>query len=150
MAQPGLRLRGQEVRVVVMQDGATIAEINSVASTDSNTDLVIQEDGFLGETANRYDTILNGFGGGFEMQLTTANWIKFADAAIAKAQRVSPGTIFNVVRIDLFSDGSSIVHTFSDVAWGPIPETVGGRAEFVKVKLTFKCSERATQVSSFV
>ena len=150
MAEPGLRLRGQEVRIVVLQNGSTVSEINSITMMDTNTDLVIQEDGFLGEVVNRYDTILNGYGGNFELHVTTADYIALEKAAVEKAQRLVPGTVFNVVRVDLFADGTSNIHTFTNVAWGPIPENIAGRAAFVKVKLSFKCSEKATQTSAIL
>lgn len=149
MAEPGLRLRGQEIKVVVLTDGSKVTELNSISNVSDEPEIAIQQDGFLGEIADRVDSIFHVHGGSFEMQVNTANWVLFRNAIISKAQRLTT-TVFNVVRVDIFADGTSIIYTYSNVSFGSPPQNAGGRAEFVKVKLTFKCSEAPTQVSAFL
>jgi hypothetical protein len=132
----------------VLQDGQLVGSIDSVSSFNGNTMLEIKEDGFLGEPTNRFDEVLNGFGGDFEMQVTGSAWINFELAVLDRATRRVPGTVFNVVRTDLYPNGDSAIYTYKDVHWGEIPAAVGGRAEFVKVKASFKCSERPVQVNA--
>ncbi len=141
------RIKGQEIRVAISQDGAAIAAIDSVGTLGDETAFDLKEDGFLGEPINRFDEILNGYGGDFEMQVTTSAWMVFQQAVRDRATRVTPGTVFNVVRTDLFPNGESLVITYGDVHWGAQPTTVGGRGEFVKIKATFKCSERSEQLN---
>lgn len=136
------RLKGQEVSVRVINAGNVVAEIDSVSSFNDATAFELKEDGFLGEGVNRFDEILNGFGGDMEIQIAKAAWITLQQSIIDRAQRLTPEVVFNVVRTDLFANGDSLIFTYQDVHWGEMPTTVASRGDFVKVKLTFKCSER--------
>ncbi len=143
-APVGLRLKGQEIsiRVVAGNPPAPLATIDSISDFNDEIAFKLLEDGFLGEVTNRFDTILDGYGGDFTMQLTDSGWIQFPQFIIAKATRQSPNLIFNVVRSDLFANGSSLVYVYSDVSWGAMPQKVGNRGEYVKVSANFKCSSR--------
>lgn len=149
MAAPGQRLKGQEVSIRVLQSGNVLQSIDSVSSFNEEVDLEIKSDGFLGEPVNRFDEVLNGYGGDFEMQTTNSNWIRLQQAIIARAQR-TPGSIattFNVIRTDLYENGDSNVFAYVDVKWGGMPTTIGARGEYVKVKGSFKCSNRGVQTN---
>lgn len=144
------RLRGQEIRVAIIDDGTTNNNVNSIGSFNENVDGEIQEDGFLGEIVNRFDDILNGFGGDMEFQLTTANWVLLQNRIIERMTRQVPGRVFNVVRTDQFANGESAVFVYKDVKWGAMPTAVPTRKDFVKVKASFKCSERSQQINAFI
>ena len=141
------RLKGQEVSIRIIQDGNVATSIDSVGNFGDETDFEIKSDGFLGEPVNRFDEILNGYGGDFEMQVTNSSWIILQQAIRDRATRVNPSTIFNIVRTDLFPSGDSLIITYSDVHWGAQPTTIGGRGEYVKIKANFKCSERDEQLN---
>lgn len=141
------RLKGQEVRIVVNLNGATLSTIDSVGSFGDTTEFEIKSDGFLGEPVNRFDEILNGYGGDFEIQVTTSLWIVLQQAVRDRATRVQPGYVFNVIRTELFPSGDSLIITYVDVHWGEQPTTIGGRGEYVKIKASFKCSERDEQLN---
>ncbi len=142
------RLKGQEISIRVLQDGNLIASIDSIATFNEEIDLEIKSDGFLGESVNRFDEILNGFGGDFEMQCTGTGYLAWQEAIIARAQRRTPNIKFNVMRTDLYPNGDSAIFTYKDVHWGAMPSSIGARGEFVKVKANFKCGERATNVNA--
>ena len=142
------RLKGQEISLRMLKDGALISALDSIGTFNGNTMLEIKEDGFLGEPTNRFDEVLNGFGGDFEMQVTSSAWINFETAITDRATRRIPGTTFNVIRTDLYPNGDSAIYTYKDVHWGELPQSVGGRVEFVKVKANFKCSERPVQINA--
>lgn len=127
-----LRLRGQEVSIKVTAAGQLVTAIDSVASFDDSIMFEIKEDGFLGEVANRFDEVLNGYSGNLEMQVTNAKWLNFTGQIEARAKRQQPALVFNMVRTDFFANGDSAVITYPDVKFGAIPTTVGGRQEFVK------------------
>ena len=139
------RLKGQEISVRVLTDGKLVKSIDSIASFNEEVDLEIKSDGFLGESVNRFDEILNGYGGDFEMQLTSSAFIDFQEAIIARATRRTPNTVFNVVRTDLYPSGDSAIFTYKNVYWGGQPTSIGARGEFVKAKANFKCGARAVQ-----
>lgn len=142
------RLKGQEISVRILQDGVVFRTIDSISSFNESVALEIKEDGFLGEPTNRFDEVLNGFGGDFEAQTTNSNFIQLQLAVIEKATRRTPGITFNVVRVDLYPNGDSNIFTYVDVHWGEQPTSIGGRGDFVKYKASFKCSERSVVTNS--
>jgi hypothetical protein len=147
-APVGARLKGQEIsiRVLAGNPPEALATIDSISEFNDNTSFKLLEDGFLGEVVNRFDEVLDGYGGDFTMQVTNSGWVQFQQAIIDRATRVDPTIVFNVVRTDLFADGSSLVWVYTDAKWGEMPSKVGGRADFVKVSCNFKCSVRPVLV----
>lgn len=144
------RLKGQEVSIRVVTDGTTDATIDSVSNFNDEVALELKEAGYLGETVNRFDEILNGFGGDFEANITKADWNLLVTAIVNRARRITPTTVFNVVRTDLFPNGDSAIYVYSDVKWGPVPTAIASRGDYVKPKLQFKCSERANQINAVI
>ena len=144
------RLKGQELSIRIVNDGTTDATIDSVANFNDEVALEIKEAGYLGETVNRFDEILNGHGGDMEINITKANWNQLVTAIINRARRITPSTVFNVVRTDLFPNGDSAIYVYSDVKWGPLPTSVASRGDYVKPKLQFKCSERQVQINAVI
>jgi hypothetical protein len=141
------RLKGQEVSIRVLLNGLVQSTIDSVGSFGDETDFELKSDGFLGEPVNRFDEILNGYGGDFELQVTTSLWIQLQQAIRDRATRVQPAYVFNIVRTELYPSGDSLVITYLDVKWGAQPTTIGGRGEYVKIKANFKCSDRTEQIN---
>lgn len=141
----GDRLKGQEVSIRVVQNGTLIASLDSIASFNEEMKSEIKEDGFLGEGTNRFDDIHNGYGGDFEFQFRRPDWVTFQLAVQARQTRRQPNLVFNVVRTDLHADGTSNVFTYKDAKWGPMSASIGSRADFVKGKAQFACSERAVK-----
>lgn len=140
------RLRGQEVEIRMIRDSVPEATITSIASFEETFKLEKKEDGFLGETTNRYDHIFNGVDGKLEFQVNTNDWILFQNAVKSQAQRKTPGSLFNMVRTDYYANGQTTIITYGDVKFGPQPTSVAGRGEFVKVSVDFSCSDRAEQL----
>lgn len=136
------RLKGQEVSIRVINAGVVVAAIDSVSSFNEEVALELKEAGFLGEFVNRFDEILNGFGGDMEIHLTRADVVELELAIVNKAQRLIPNLVFNVIRTDIFPNGDSNIYTYTDVHWGPISSPVASRGDYVKKKYQFKCSER--------
>ena len=136
------RLKGQEVSIRVVNAGVVQAAIDSVSSFNDSIALEIKEAGYLGEFVNRFDEILNGYGGDAEINMTRADSDLLDQAVVARATRVSPQLVFNIIRTDFYPNGDSNVYTYTDVHWGEIPTTIGSRGDYVKKKFTFKCSER--------
>lgn len=136
------RIRGQEVSIRVINAGTVVGAIDTVSTFNDETAMEIKEAGYLGEFVNRFDEVLNGFGGDMEINLTRADAQQLDDAIIAKAKRESPALVFNVIRTDFYPNGDSNIYTYEDVHWGAIPTTIGARGDYVKKKYQFKCSER--------
>jgi len=145
---PGLRVKGQDISVRVINAGVVVGSIDSIASMNDNVALELKEDGFLGETANRFDEILNGYGGDFEFQVHRGDWNTFVSAITDKAERRTPDVQFNVVRVDYYPNGDTVTYTYTDVHWGAIPTAVASRGDFVKPRLEFRCTERPHQLEA--
>lgn len=135
-----LRLRGQEVSIRIIRAGVVEDDITSISTFNDEDALEIKEDGFLGENTNRFDEILNGHGGDMEIQVSNSKAYQLRQSILDKAARRTPDVVFNVVRSDFFANGDSAVKTYLDVHWGSIPTTISSRGDFVKLKLSFKCS----------
>lgn len=143
-------LLGQDVALRIVQDDTVYAELNFQNSFNDSADVEIKESGHLGEKVNRFTEILNGYSGDFECQVKTAAWVDWSLAVEARARREVLGSVFSIVRVDRYSDGTNLTVTYEDVAWGQIPTSVGSRGDFVKVKGSFKCSVRTPQKDSFL
>lgn len=142
------RLKGQSVEIRVVQGGNVVQTLQSIENFTSNVDIVLKEDGFLGETVNRFDSVFNGYGGSFSNQPNDASYHEFQDAMVAKARRERPDLVFNIIRTEFFDNGSTAVVTFLDVAWGGTGSEVGSRADYTKSKFEWKCSEKDTQLNN--
>lgn len=139
---PDQRLKGQEVSIRVINSGVVVGAIDSVSTFSDEVKLELKQAGYLGEFTDRFDEIMNGFGGDVEVNLTRADAQDLENAIISRAQRVTPSLTFNIVRTDFYPNGDSNIYTYSDVKFGAIPTTIGARGDFVKKKFQFGCSER--------
>lgn len=137
------RLKGQEVVIKLVRDSVVVTEISAIGSFNDNVDIEMKQDAFLGEQSDQYDDHFKGYTFDLEFQIADALWVEFQLAVISRASRAQPGLVFNVVRSDLFSNGSSIIYTYQDVKFGAQPTSVASRGDFVKVKLAGGCSNRA-------
>lgn len=146
MADP--RLKGQEVEIRVVSGSQVVSEISSIASFNDNTNFEIKSDGFLGEVVNRHDEVLNDYTGDFEFQVSDAKYWEFIKLIEDRATRKQPALVFNIVRTDFFANGSSAIVTYTNVSWGGIPQSIGSRVDFVKVKASFATGDRSVQINS--
>lgn len=142
------RLKGQEVSIKIISGGVLVNSIDSVSSFNDSVSLELKEQGYLGEKVNRFDEILNGFGGDFEYNVTSGDWNILVQSIIDRATRVTPDTVYNVVRTDFYPNGDSSIYTYQDVKWGEIPTAISSRTDYVKVRMQFKCSERPVKVNA--
>jgi len=142
------RLKGQEVSIRISAAGVVQDSIDAVASFNDSVAYELKEDGFLGETVNRFDEILNGYGGDMEFQPTRANWNLLEQQITARATRETPDLEFTIVRTDFYPNGDTTIYTYKDVSFGPLPTTVASRGDYVKVRLEFRCSERPIKINA--
>ena len=144
------RLKGQEVSIRVVSNGVVVASIDSVSAFNEQVMLELKEAGYLGETVNRFDEILNGYGGDFEFHVTSASWNELVGQIEARATRRQPDLQFNVIRTDIFPNGDTSIYNYRDVFWGNIPTSVSSRGDYVKPRMEFKCNERPVANNSLV
>jgi hypothetical protein len=143
-------LEGQQITIRAVTDGDLVAELKFITSFNDTVKQEVKENGYLGEPFNRFSDIHNGYGFDFEAHVNTSGWIAWEKAKTARAQRAQAATVFDVVRIDNFSDGSNLTFTYLDVAWGEQPTSIGSRGDKVKIKASGMCSERTAEENAFV
>ena len=144
------RLKGQEVEVRIVRNGVPEVTISSIASFEDTAKFEKKEDGFLGESTNRYDEIYNGNDAKCDMHVNNYDWMKLQNAIKERAQRKTPGLVINIVRTDYYTNGQTAIITYPDVHFGPSTTSIGGRGEFVKVTLDFSCGERDDSLQNSV
>lgn len=142
------RLKGQEISIRVVQASNLITSIDAISAFNDTIALELKEEGYLGETVNRFDEILNGFGGDMEFHVTRADWNELTQAIIDRATRLTPDLIFNVIRTDFFPNSDSAIYTYRDAKWGPIPTSVASRGDYVRPRMEFRCSERPVKINA--
>lgn len=135
------RLKGQETQIQVIQGGTVVAAFNAIGSFSDTQKSEKLEQGYLGETTNRHDDIFNGFDGNFNFHMENNSWAAFASAMRARQRRAQPDLVFNIVRADSFPNGQSFTRTYQDVKFGPLPNNIGGRGDYVEGTIDFSCDE---------
>lgn len=146
MAEP--RLQGQQISIRIIEDGSVVNEIDSIGTFDDGVKLALKEDGFLGEPVNRFDEVLEGYTFSFEYQPTKADHMRLVLSIEERARREVPNRVFNIVRTDFFSNGSTAIFTYVDVKWGPAGTNVASRGDFAKIKMEGACSQRDVQINA--
>lgn len=135
------RLKGQECAIQVIQGGTIVNAFNAMASFNDNQKSAKIEQGYIGETTNRHDDIYNGFDGGFEFHMESADWANFSAAMIARQRRFQPELVFNVLRTDFLPNGQQFTRTYLDVKFGPLPTNISDRGSYVSGSIDFSCDE---------
>jgi hypothetical protein len=133
------RLRGQEVSVIIVADGQILKTITKVQSVEINTEVKILEEGYLGETVNRYDEILIGYNGKLKFHLDNPDYVDFFQLLTERAARRREFKV-NITATFAFANGQVRRGQLQDVAFGDLPLSAGGRAEYVQSSLNFKGS----------
>jgi len=142
------RLKGQEISIRIIQAGNVVGSIDAISAFNDTVALELKEQGYLGETVNRFDEILNGFGGDMEFHVVKSDWHSLVESIIARATRKQPDLVFNVVRTDFYPNQDTAIYTYQDVKWGPIPTAVASRGDYVKPRMEFRCEARPVQVNA--
>ena len=136
----GQRIKGQEVETSLVLSGNVIA-LTAARSMDVTFKLEKKEEGYLGETTQRYDTIFNGVEGKISYHFDNATPLAFILAIVDKAQRRTPGAIANVKCVMNFPDGSRARITIPNVEFGPMPLSFGARADYGTFEVDFSASK---------
>ena len=143
-------LLGQDIAVRIVKGSTLFSELRLTNSFNETVKTEIKESGHLGEKVNRFQEILNGYGGDFEANVNRAAWVQWQEAVIARATRQDPDAVFVIVRLDTYGDGSTNLFTYEEIAWGEMPTSIGSRGDFVKVKGSFSCSKRTVSQDAVI
>jgi hypothetical protein len=137
----GQRIKGQEVSILITVDGEVQSEITDLQNFGITPQTELIQQGYLGETTDRYDEIFKGAKGDFEMHTHSQDFVTLEKAIIDRARRKTPDVVFNIVATLAFPNGDTPTITLPDVKWGPMANTVPNRADYLKIKMEFGCAE---------
>lgn len=135
------RIKGQEVEIVMLVDGAPRDNLAFAQSLDFTFMTERKQEGFLGETTDRFDTVFHGVEGKTQHQFDNPEPFNIVRLVVNKARSREPGTTFNLRCTMKFPSGQKARIVFRDVAFGALPFSVGNRSDYVKFSLDFACSE---------
>jgi hypothetical protein len=137
----GLRIKGQEVELMLVVDGVVQASLTDFKSFEVMLNFEIKEEGFLGEKNDRYDEVYKGVSGSADMQNSSPDTFTFFDAVKSRAQRRTPGTLINAKATMNYPSGQKRRVIISNIFFDPMGLSFAGRTEYGATKLSFKASE---------
>lgn len=139
---PLQRIKGQETIMTVQRDGEPQLRIDSIQDAEVTFEMEVLEEGYLGETANRYDAIYNGMSIRLAGHLTNRQLIDLTEAIVLKAQRRTGGAVrIDVAMTLVFPGGDLVTILIVDVHFQSVPVTDGAREDYVGFTLEGKASE---------
>lgn len=134
------RIKGQEVTAFMTQNSSTLAQIDSIQDLGLTAKFNILEEGYLGETTNRYDEVFNGISGDLTMHMTSGAVFDFLQSIMNRARRRTAGVVFNLKTTLQFPNGDRRRVIIDDVSFGDLPITMPKRDQYVALKLTIAAS----------
>lgn len=144
---PAQRIKGQEVSILIVRDGALEAELVDIQNFNFEPDVEIKTQGYLGEKSNRTDDIYNGVKGDLELNLHDQDWFTFLQAVQDRAKRNTPDVKFNITAVLAFPNGQTPSVIIPDVKFGSFPHNVASRGDYVKVKISYAADDYTLQPS---
>jgi hypothetical protein len=135
------RVKGQEIEVVMLQDGAPVDNLTLARSLELSFKTELLQEGYLGETTDRYDTIFKGIKGKLAFHLDSPGAFKVVQSIIDKARRRTPGTRFNIKATLNFPSGRRARVVVRDAEFGELPFNTGSRADYTGFDIEFGASE---------
>lgn len=122
------------------QDGATLAQLDSIQDMEITAKFTKSQEGYLGETTDRYDETFTGIDGTFTAHYTTGTVYTIIQAIIDRARRRVPGTVFNIKTTLAFPNGERKRIIVDNIFFGDIPNTIPKRDQYATLKFTFSAS----------
>lgn len=135
------RIKGQEIVLSVLVNGTEQVSLTDVKSFSITPNFDILEEGYLGETHNRYDEIYKGIGVELEVHTEDEGVFAFLEAVKDRAQRRTPGTTINIMATLNYPNGQRPRIVLYNVFFADMPFNIGSRSDYASFKLSGKCSE---------
>ena len=135
------RIKGQEVELVMLQDGSPQDNLTFGQSLEFTFKTETLQEGYLGETTDRYDTIFKGINGKIKFHYDNPTFLRIINDIIAKARRRTPGTRFNVKSTMNFPSGTRARVIIRDIEFGNLPVGFASRSDYGTFDLDFSASD---------
>lgn len=135
------RIKGQEVDIIMLVDGQPRDNFSLARSLELTFKTEMLQEGYLGETTDRYDTIYKGVGGKVQFHLDNPEVFNIIRFIVNKARRREPGTQFNIKATLNFPNGQRARVVVRDAEFGELPISFGSRSDYGEFSLDFGSSE---------
>jgi hypothetical protein len=130
------RLKGQDCTITIMKYGAQVATLTDIRNFTLTPNFDKLEEGYLGETTNRFDEIFKGLSFDMEAHVEESGFVDFITAVKDRATRRTPGTVINVFATLNFPNGSRARIVIRDCFFADMPFNVGSRSDYGSVKIS--------------
>lgn len=140
------RIKGQDTTITITTNGVLEAELTDIQSFHVALNIELLEQGYLGETTNRYDEVFKGAHFDFEMHHHSSDYAVFNQKIVDRARRISPNTVINVSSTLFFPNGDIVTTIFPDAKFGTPDQNTPARIEYVKTKYEGACGEPKYQI----
>lgn len=135
------RIKGQEVEVLLVVGGQARDTITDVRSFELALKFDLLQEGYLGETTDRYDEIFRGARGRMELHIENETIFTFFTSVLDRAQRRVPGTQINIKATLNFPNGDRPRVIIQNAFFGEMPLGFGSRSDYGAVTLEFSSSD---------
>lgn len=135
------RLKGQETQVLLVQNGKVLDTITDVKDLEIQLLLELLQEGYLGETTDRFDEIFKGAKARMTIHYETPDVFDLIALIIDRARRRQSGIKVNVKTTLNFPNGKRRRVVIPDVSFGNIPAGWGSRDAYADVKFEFGASQ---------
>ena len=135
------RIKGQEVEIVVLDNGEPVQNLTTARSLEVAWKTEQLQEGYLGETTDRYDTIYKGIRGRVEFHFSGPQIFDLIKSIVDKARRRTPGQKINIKATLNFPDGSRARIVIPDAEFGEMPVSFGDRTSYGTFSLDFGASD---------
>lgn len=135
------RIKGQEVEILLLLNGEPLVSLFDIRSFEVALIEEILNEGYLGETTNRRDSIFRGVRGRFEAHVENADFLRFYTAVVDKGRRRIAGTTINVKVTLNFPNGDRPRILIPDIEFGDLPLNFGSRSDYGTASIDFEAAE---------
>lgn len=131
------RIKGQEVEIVILVNSAPQENLTFARSLEIAFKNEILQEGYLGETTDRYDAIFKGVRGSIEFHFNDSSPFALVAQLVNKARRREAGTQINIKSTLSFPSGRRARVIVRDAEFGELPFNFGSRSDYGTFKLEF-------------
>ena len=133
------RIKGQEVVIGFTNPDGDQEGLEDITNFEAELDIETLQEGYLGETADRYDDIYHGVSGTVELHLESKDYFSFTERVQDRSERRTPASgTFTATASFQFPNGDRVRLTFEDIFFGALPVRVPSRGEYVTVTIAWK------------
>lgn len=135
------RVKGQDVEVLIIVGGVAQDTITDIRNFEVVVKLDKLQEGYLGETTDRYDEIFKGCDGSMEMHFENSDVFNLITSVIDRARRRVPGVKVNIKATMNMPNGERPRIVLQDAFFANVPMTFGSRSDYGNIKLDFSTSD---------